>query len=103
MRRLNHPVYRQRLVQVLVDAVLAALAFGLAFKLRFLDIPGGIPERYEDMLWGSIAFVAVGQSLILEVLGQHQKWWRYFRLPDLWPLVRSIAVATALHWSCSSS
>jgi FlaA1/EpsC-like NDP-sugar epimerase len=96
MSRLNHPVYRQRLVQVLVDAAIAAIAFSLAFKLRFLDIPGGIPERYEDMLWGSIAFVAVGQSLILELLGQHQKWWRYFRLPDLWPLVRSIAVATAL-------
>ncbi|CAN5435852.1 nucleoside-diphosphate sugar epimerase/dehydratase [soil metagenome] len=96
MRRLNHPVIRQRLVQALIDALIAALAFGLAFKLRFLDTPGGVPSRYEDMLWGSIAFVAISQSLVLEVLGQHQKWWRYFRLPDLWPLLRAIVVATVL-------
>ena len=24
------------------------------------------------------------------IFGQHQKWWRYFRLPDLWPLVRAV-------------
>ena len=48
------------------------------------------------MLLGSIAFVALGKSLVLELLGQHQQWWRYFRLTDLWPLVRALAVASAL-------
>lgn len=96
MGRLNHPVYRQRLLQALADAAIAALAFGLAFKLRFLDTPGGIPSRYEDMLWGSIVFVAIAQSLVLELFGLHQKWWRYFRLPDLWPLLRAIVAATVL-------
>ena len=50
----------RRALAVRADAVLAALAFALAFKLRFLDVPGGIPERYESMLAGSVAFVALG-------------------------------------------
>jgi FlaA1/EpsC-like NDP-sugar epimerase len=96
MSRLRSPSFRRRAQQFGVDALLAAVAYALAFKLRFLDVPGGIPERYEDMLLGSIAFVAIGQALVFELLGQHSKWWRYFRLPDLWPLVRAIAVAVAL-------
>jgi FlaA1/EpsC-like NDP-sugar epimerase len=83
-------------LELAADALLCAAAFALAFKLRFLDAPGGIPERYETMLAGSIAFVAVGKTLLLEVLGQHRQWWRYFRLPDLWPLVRTLALASAL-------
>jgi FlaA1/EpsC-like NDP-sugar epimerase len=96
MSRLADPVYRRRALQFAADAVLAAGAYAAAFKLRFLDVTGGIPERYEDMLLGSIAFVALGQALVLGLLGQHQKWWRYFRLPDLWPLVRAAAVAVGL-------
>ncbi len=96
MSRLADPVYRRRALQFGADAVLCAAAFALAFKLRFLDVPGGIPERYETMLGGSIVFVALGQALIFELLGQHQKWWRYFRLPDLWPLVRTAAIATGV-------
>ncbi len=30
------------------------------------------------------------------VLGLHGKWWRYFQLPDLWPVVRAAAVASGL-------
>ncbi len=79
-----------------MDAALAAIAYFLAFKLRFLEAPAGIPGRYETMLVGSIAFVAIGQAAIFELFGQHQNWWRYFRLPDLWPLVRATVVAVAL-------
>ncbi len=79
-----------------MDAALAAIAYFLAFKLRFLEAPDGIPGRYETMLVGSIAFVAIGQAAIFELFGQHQNWWRYFRLPDLWPLVRATVVAVAL-------
>ncbi|MGH2955336.1 MAG: polysaccharide biosynthesis protein [Solirubrobacterales bacterium] len=96
MSRLADPVYRRRVLELVADALLCAAAFALAFKLRFLDVPGGIPERYETMLAGSVAFVAVGKTLVLELLGQHRQWWRYFRLPDLWPLVRTLALASAL-------
>ena len=96
MQRLSDPVYRRRALEFAADALLCALAFALAFFLRFLDAGGDIPDRYVTMLVGSVAFVAIGKSLVLELLGQHHQWWRYFRLPDLWPLVRALAVASAL-------
>jgi len=96
MSRLRSSSSMRRAQQFAADALLAAAAYALAFKLRFLDVPGGIPGRYETMLAGSVAFVAIGQAVVFELLGQHQKWWRYFRLPDLWPLVRASLVAVAL-------
>jgi FlaA1/EpsC-like NDP-sugar epimerase len=94
--RLNDPVLKRRAQQFAADAVLAAAAFGLAFVLRFLDVPIGIPHRYVTMLAGSIAFVAIGKSVVFEVMGLHRKWWRYFQLPDMWPVVRAAAVASAI-------
>jgi FlaA1/EpsC-like NDP-sugar epimerase len=97
MSRLMDPVNRRRVLEFAADAALAALAFALAFLLRFFDdLPDGIPDRYVTMLAGSVAFVAIGKSLVIELFGLHQQWWRYFRLPDLWPLIRALAVASAL-------
>jgi FlaA1/EpsC-like NDP-sugar epimerase len=94
--RLNDPVYRRRAQQFAADAFLAAAAFGMAFVLRFLDVPIGIPHRYLTMLAGSVAFIAVGKAIIFEALGLHRKWWRYFQLPDMWPVVRAAAVASGI-------
>jgi FlaA1/EpsC-like NDP-sugar epimerase len=94
-RRAVDPVYRRRALHFGADAVLAAAAYAAAFKLRFLDVSGGIPDRYETMLGGTIVFVALGQAVVFDIFGQHQNWWRYFRLPDLWPLVRTAGLAVA--------
>jgi FlaA1/EpsC-like NDP-sugar epimerase len=94
--RLQDPVYKRRAQQFAADAVLAAAAFSLAFVLRFLDVPIGIPHRYVTMLAGSIVFVAIGKSIVFEVLGLHRKWWRYFQLPDMWPVVRASVVASMI-------
>ncbi len=96
MSRVRDPVYRRRALQFAADALLAAAAFALAFKLRFLDASGGIPDRYWTMLAGTVAFVALGKAIVFGVLGLHGKWWRYFQLPDLWPVVRAAAVASGL-------
>jgi FlaA1/EpsC-like NDP-sugar epimerase len=96
MERLNHPVYRNRLLQIGLDAGLVALAWFLAFRLRFLDVPNGIPARYEEILTGSILFVALGKTLVFSLLGMHQKWWRYFALRDFGIVMRASAVATAI-------
>ncbi len=96
MDRLNHPVYRNRLLQIALDAGLAALAWFLAFQLRFIDLPNGIPGRYEEILMGSIVFVALGKTIVFSLLGLHQKWWRYFALRDFGVVIRAAAVATAI-------
>ncbi len=95
MSRLRAPVLRHRIFQLLVDGALAALAFYLAFEIRFIDEPGGIPDRYVEMLAGSIVFVAFGKAAVFGLFGLHQKWWRYFNLGDIWSVLRACAVATA--------
>ena len=89
-------MYGRWALKFAADALLAAAAFALAFQLRFLDAPGGIPDRYWTMLTGTIVFVALGKAIVFSVLGLNQKWWRYFQLPDLWPVVRAAAVASGL-------
>jgi FlaA1/EpsC-like NDP-sugar epimerase len=96
VERLKHPVYRHRLTQIAADAILLAAAYYLAFRLRFLDAPGGIPERYDHMLATSIGFVVVGQLIVFYAFGLYEKWWRYFRLPDMIAVLRACAVSTAI-------
>ena len=96
MDRLRAPVVRHRALQIAADAVLAALAFYLAFELRFFDTRTGMPERYSTMLWDSILFVGIGKALLFTLLGLHQKWWRYFNLGDSWAIIRASALASAL-------
>ena len=96
MDRLKHPVWRHRLIQIAADAVLVAVAYYLAFRLRFLDAAGGIPERYDHMLAGSIGFVVAGQLIVFYVSGLYEKWWRYFRLPDMISVLRACAISTAI-------
>jgi FlaA1/EpsC-like NDP-sugar epimerase len=96
LRAARDPVYGRWALRFAADALLAAAAFALAFKLRFLDASGGIPDRYWTMLTGAIVFVALGKAIVFSVLGLHRKWWRYFQLPDLWPVVRAAAVASGL-------
>ena len=90
-KAVNDPVYRHRLVQLLVDAGLVALAYWLAFALRFDQ---GIPERYSDLLWQTIAFVVVGKVLIFAAFGLYEKWWRYVGLRDFEQILKAVVVAS---------
>jgi FlaA1/EpsC-like NDP-sugar epimerase len=96
VHRLKHPVYRNKALQVAADAVLIAFAYYLSFRLRFLENAGGVPERYGEMLWGSIVFVVLGTVLALAAFGVYEKWWRYFRLQDFAALVKATAVSTLI-------
>jgi FlaA1/EpsC-like NDP-sugar epimerase len=96
MRRLNHPVYRGRTLQVVADAALCALALLLAFRLRFLDEPHGIPDRYWTLFLQSAAFVAVGKVTVFAAFGLYQKWWRYVGLRDLLGILRAVAVSSLI-------
>jgi FlaA1/EpsC-like NDP-sugar epimerase len=96
MHRLNHPVYRNRTLQVAADLLLVALAFFLAFRLRFLDDAGGIPDRYQTLLWSSIGIVAVGKVAIFAAFGLYTKWWRYVSGRDFLNILRAVAVSSAV-------
>src|SRR5882757_9730278 len=96
MRRLNHPVYRNRLGQILADAALVALAYYLAFQLRFLDDPHGWPHRYQVLFAQTVGFVVVGKLAIFAGFGLYQKWWRYVSGRDFMLIFRAVAVASAI-------
>jgi FlaA1/EpsC-like NDP-sugar epimerase len=95
MRRLNHPVYRNRVLQIAADAALVALAFYLAFRLRFLD-SRGVPHRYDVLFAQAVGFVVVGKIVIFAAFGLYQKWWRYVSGRDFLLIVRAVAVASAI-------
>ncbi|MDX6653715.1 MAG: hypothetical protein QOH18_416 [Solirubrobacterales bacterium] len=96
MRRLNHPVYRNRLGQILADAALVALAYFLAFQLRFLDDPHGWPHRYEILFAQSVGFVIAGKLTVFAIAGLYQKWWRYVSGRDFLLIGRAVAISSAL-------
>ena len=89
--RLNDPVYRHRMLQLLVDAGLVGLAYSLAFLLRFDQ---GIPPRYRELLGDTIAFVIVGKVAIFAAFGLYQKWWRYVGLRDLETILKAVVAAS---------
>jgi FlaA1/EpsC-like NDP-sugar epimerase len=95
MHRLNHPVYRNRVLQVLADAALVALALYLAFRLRFLD-SRGVPHRYDVLFAQAVGFVIVGKIVVFAVFGLYQKWWRYVNGRDFLLIVRAVAVSSAI-------
>ena len=94
MGRLNHPVYRNRALQAAADALLVALAFYCAFRLRFLD--EGVPHRYTILFFQSVAFVVAIKLAVFAAFGLYQKWWRYVSGRDFLTIVRAVAVASAL-------
>ncbi len=96
MHRLNHPVYRNRLGQIAADAVLVALAYFLAFQLRFLDDPHGLPHRYEVLFAQSVGFVIAGKLIVFAGFGLYNKWWRYVSGRDFALIFRAVAVASAI-------
>ena len=96
MKRLNHPVYRNRVLQVVADAVLVTLAFYLAFRLRFLDDPHGLPHRYQVLFAQSVGFVVVGKLVVFAAFGLYQKWWRYVSGRDFLVIFRAVAVSSAI-------
>ena len=77
------------------DAVLVALAFYLAFRLRFLDT-ARLPHRYEVLFAQSVGFVVVGKIVVFAAFGLYQKWWRYVSGRDFLLIVRAVAVASAI-------
>ena len=81
----------RRLGQVVVDGCLVALAYYLAFVLRF---DNGIPGRYRELVGGTIVLVVLGKLLIFGTFGLYHKLWRFIDQKDFEGVVRAVVVAT---------
>jgi hypothetical protein len=85
------PLHRHSLPQLGIDAALVALAYLLAFRLRF---DGGIPTDYADLLAATLPYVVAASLLIFTLFGLYEKWWRYVGQRDYVGILQAVVVAT---------
>ena len=91
IRSAAFPVHRHSLPQLLVDGVLVALAYFLAFRLRFDD---AVPRRYEDLFEATIFWVVAVTLGVLAGFGLYQRLWTYVGQRDYEAVVKGVVVAT---------
>jgi FlaA1/EpsC-like NDP-sugar epimerase len=84
------PVNRHRIWQLLADAALIALAWWLAFWLRF---DHGVPNPYHRLFVDTLAVVVAIKLAIFIVFGFYNRWWRYVSTRDMWGAARGVTVA----------
>lgn len=90
MRTLN----RHRLWQAVVDSGLVALAWYLAFNIRF---DRGIPARYDEFLAAEVILIVVGVKILtFIVFGLYDHWWRYVSIRDIWRSLLAVTVASVV-------
>jgi FlaA1/EpsC-like NDP-sugar epimerase len=87
------PLHRHVLPQIAVDGALVALAYYLAFHLRFDD---GISHRYAVLLHRTIWWVVAGGVLVLVLSRVYLRSWSYSGQRDYWAILRGVVAITLL-------
>ena len=89
------PITRHRVWQLLVDLVLVAAAWKLAWTLRF--DPLSVPVYYRDYLsWETFLVVAGLKGAVFVLFGFYNRWWRYVSTRDMWGAARGVVAASIL-------
>jgi FlaA1/EpsC-like NDP-sugar epimerase len=91
MRALTSSVNARRLGQVGIDACLLALAYYLAYVLRF---DSGIPHRYELLLTDTIAVTVAMKLAIFALFGLYSKLWRFVDQKDFETILKAVVVSS---------
>jgi FlaA1/EpsC-like NDP-sugar epimerase len=94
IRSAAFPVHRHSVPQLLVDGILVALAYYLAFRLRFTDGFRGPNEKYGDLLTHTIYWVVPVGLVILALIGQYQRMWTFVGQRDYEAVVKSLILTT---------
>ncbi len=87
------PLHRRALPQLAVDGALVALAYYLAFQLRFNSGP---PKHYEELRSATIWWVLAGSLPVLILAGVYQRRWRYAGQRDYEAVVRAVFLIVLL-------
>ena len=90
------PVHRHSLPQLLVDGLLVALAYFLAYRLRFDGGFRGLNHRYGELLGSTIAWVVPGTLVALAAFGVYQRLWTFVGQRDYEAVVKGVIVATVV-------
>jgi hypothetical protein len=79
------PVNRHRIWQLVADGCLIALAWWLAFELRF---DHGVPIYYDKLFQQTILIVVAIQLVVFVLFRFYDRWWRYVSIRDMWSALR---------------
>ncbi len=96
LRSAAFPVHRHALPQLLVDGILVALAYFLAFWLRFADGFKSSNARYEQLLDATIIWVVAVTLIALAAFGQYQRLWKFVGQRDYEAVLKGVVVATVV-------
>jgi len=89
---MRSPVNRHRIWQMAADGVLIAVAWLLAFQLRF-DSFERIPPFYDKLVnWKTVLLVVAIKLAVFSAFGFYNRWWRYVSTRDMWGAVRGVTV-----------
>jgi FlaA1/EpsC-like NDP-sugar epimerase len=81
-----------RLGQAAVDACLLAIAYWLAFELRF---DGSVPHRFDSLYGKTVWIVVVVNMVVFIAMRFYTKWWRFTSLRDLQSIFVGVVVGGA--------
>jgi len=87
------PLHRHSLPQLAADGALVALAYYLAFQLRFNSGP---PRHYAELRSATIWWVLAGSLPVLVLSRVYQRRWRYAGQRDFEAVVRAVVVIVLL-------
>ncbi len=87
------PLHRHSLPQLAVDGALVALAYYLAFQLRF---PSGPHAQYAKLRTDTIWWVLGGSLVVLVLSRVYQRRWRYSGQRDYEAVVRAVVAIVVL-------
>jgi FlaA1/EpsC-like NDP-sugar epimerase len=93
IRSAAFPVHRHALPQLLVDGVLVALAYFLAFWLRF---EGSFHGRFGHLFSATIVWFIVAALAVLTAFGQYQRLWKFVGQRDYEAVLKALVVATVV-------
>ena len=96
IRSAAFPVHRHSLLQLLVDGLLVALAYFLAFRLRFDEGFHGANHRYEQLFTATVWWVAPLTVVALAAFGVYQRLWTFVGQRDYEAVVKGVVLATLL-------
>jgi len=93
IRSAAFPIHRHSLPQLAVDGALVALAYYLAFQLRF---PNGPSRHYEELRSATLWWVLGGSLPVLILSSVYQRRWRYAGQRDYEAVVRAVVLIVLL-------
>jgi FlaA1/EpsC-like NDP-sugar epimerase len=96
IRSAAFPVHRHALPQLLLDGILVAVAYFLAFWLRFEGGFRTANHRYQLLLVATVAWVVLAVLVALAAFGQYQRLWRFVGQRDYEAVIKAVIVATVL-------